>query len=71
MMKKGVSLGVGLFVIGVLIGIIQLWFELWSMNTFIKLEMTLGALILIVCVIFFVAKEYKDNKTNRNGDHLD
>jgi hypothetical protein len=70
-MKNAISLGIGLFVVGVLLGVIQLWFEPWSADTFIKLEITLGALLLIVCVISFFSKEYKEDKINRNGDQLD
>jgi hypothetical protein len=70
-MKIGISIGCGLFVIGVLLGIIQLWFAPWSIQFFVKLEMTIGALFLIVCVIWFVTKEYREDKTNRSGDKLD
>ena len=70
-MKTGISLGTGLFVLGVLLGVIQLWLQPWSVQLFVKLEMTIGALILIVCVVWFVAKEYKESKSNQSGDHLD
>jgi Na+-translocating ferredoxin:NAD+ oxidoreductase RnfE subunit len=70
-MKIGISIGTGLFIIGVLLGIIQLWFQPWSFQLFLKLEMTIGALLLIVCVVWFVAKEYLQDKTNRSGDSLD
>lgn len=70
-MKLGLSLGTALFVLGVLLAIVQLWFAPLSGELFIKLEMTLAALFIIVCVVSFVTREYKEDKTMRSGDRLD
>ena len=67
-MKSGLAIGVGLFVLGVLLGLAQLWFSPWSPDVFIKLEMSLGGLLLIDGVVWFAVKEYRDGKATRRGD---
>jgi hypothetical protein len=63
--------GTFLFVTGVLLALIQLWFTPWSPEMLFKVEMTVGALFLIVVVVCFVVKEYGEDKTTRSGDRLD
>lgn len=70
-MKTGIFIGSFLFVAAVLIGVAQLWFTPWAPEIFLKLELTVAAAFLIVIVICFVIKEYSEDKTNRDGDHLD
>jgi uncharacterized membrane protein YcjF (UPF0283 family) len=70
-MNVGIASGTALFVLGVVLAIIQLWFAPFSGELFIKLEMTIAALFLIVCVVAFVAREYREDKTTRSGDRLD
>lgn len=70
-MNTGLAIGTGLFVLGVLLGIVQLWFDFWDPLIFIKLEMTIGALILIVFAVWFVNKETREDKINSSGEHLD
>jgi uncharacterized membrane protein YcjF (UPF0283 family) len=70
-MKSTLAIGATLFVIGVLVGIAQLWFEPWSAETFIKIEMTVGGLIAILVVVWFVVRESKDYKAIKSGDRLD
>ena len=64
------ALGAALFVAGVVAGIVQLWFALWSAATFLKIEMTLGGILVIVIVLWYVVREYKEDKANRSGDQL-
>ncbi|HSC75461.1 MAG TPA: hypothetical protein VLB90_04395 [Pseudomonadales bacterium] len=70
-MNIGIITGTGLFVLGILLGIAQLWFAVWDPLVFIKLEMTIGALILIVFAVWFVSKETREDKINSSGEHLD
>ena len=70
-MNTGLAIGTGLFVLGVLLGIAQLWFDIWDPLIFIKLEMTVGALMLIVFAVWFVNKESREDKINSSGEHLD
>ena len=70
-MKASMKLTIGLFILGIVTGLIQLWFAPWQPAFFIKTELTIGALLLIVLVLCFVAKEHHDNKVTRSGEHLD
>lgn len=70
-MKNSIILGTVLFVVAIITGLIQLWFTPWNPELFLKLELTIGALFLIVLVIWFIAKEYKEDKSNRSGDRLE
>jgi protein-S-isoprenylcysteine O-methyltransferase Ste14 len=70
-MKTGIFLGAGLFVAAVLLGVVQLWFPVLTSNTFIKIELTLGAAFLVVVIICIVFREYNEDKANRKGHRLD
>ena len=70
-MNIGLAIGTGLFVLSVLLGIGQLWFNFFDPLVFIKLEMTIGALILIVFAVWFVTKETREDKINSSGERLD
>jgi hypothetical protein len=70
-MNLSLAAGTTLFVIGVLVGIAQLWFSPWSSETFVKIELTLGGLLGIVVVAWYVVKEYREDKATRSGNRLD
>ena len=70
-MKASMKLTIGLFILGIVTALIQLWFAPWQPAFFIKTELTIGALLLIVLVLCFVAKEHHDNKVTRSGEQLD
>jgi hypothetical protein len=70
-MRISIGLGASLFVAGVLLALFQLWFVPWSPEIFLKMEITIGAFFLVVLVVYFVVKEYGENKTTRSGDRLD
>ena len=70
-MKTGMKLTIGLFILSIVTALIQLWFAPWQPAFFIKTELTIGALLLIVLVLCFVAKEHHDNKVTRSGEQLD
>ncbi len=72
-MKITVVIGTALFVLGIMLGLIQLWLEPWGPGPalFMKLEITLGALFVINLAIGFTRKEYKDYKQQQGGDQLD
>jgi uncharacterized membrane protein YcjF (UPF0283 family) len=70
-MNRTLAVAAVLFVIAMLIGIVQLWFSPWSADTFVKIEMTLGALLGIAVVAWFVVREYREDKANRSGSRLD
>ena len=70
-MNIELAIGTWLFVLGVLLGVVQLWFDFWDPLIFFKLEMTIGAVILIVFAVWFVNKESREDKINSSGEHLD
>lgn len=70
-MKKIIFTGTTFFILGVVLGLIQLWFEPWDIALFTKLEITLGAFFLINLAIGFTRKEYKDYQRQQDGDKLD
>lgn len=70
-MSGCVKIGTGLFVLGVVLSLIQLWFEPWPADLFTKLEMTLAGLFVIVAGVCFVRNEYGENKRTRSGESLD
>lgn len=70
-MRNIIVTGTTFFVLGVVLGLIQLWLEPWNFTLFIKLEITLAALFLINLAIGFTRKEYKDYKRQQDGDKLD
>lgn len=70
-MKSGTLLATIFFVLGILIALIQMWFTPWSAELFLKLEITAGALFVIVLVVSYVLREHKENETTKSGEHLD
>jgi hypothetical protein len=70
-MKKSTKIGAVLFVCGVLVGLLQLWFSPWSSALFIKIEMTLGALLVVVLVLAFLRNESNESKSLRSGERSD
>ncbi len=67
-MKEILFLATSFFVMAVVIGLAQLWFEPWSVQVFVKIEITLGSLFLIILAIWFAKKEYKEYQKQKNGD---
>lgn len=70
-MKNGLAIAAGLFVLAMLLGLIQLWFCPWTPEVFLKLELTLAVLLAIVLTIWFVIREYHEDRTTRSGEKLD
>jgi hypothetical protein len=70
-MNLGLAAGTALFVIAILLGIAQLWLAPWLPETFAKIELTIGGLLGIVIVVWFVLKEQKEDRANRSGNRLD
>ncbi len=70
-MKTGIIISTTLFVTGVLLSLIQLWFAPWSRELFDKMIFTIAGLFVITLVVSFVYKEYKENKKLKDGGDLD
>lgn len=70
-MKRGMLLATFFFVLGILVGLVQMWFAPWDAAFFLKLELTIAAIFLIVLVVNFVIKEHQENEMTKSGDKLD
>jgi hypothetical protein len=70
-MKTILFLGTLFFILAIVVGLIQLWGAVWSAALFLKIEITLGALFLILLVIWYSQKEYRDARRQQHGDSLD
>ena len=63
--------GVCLFIAAVVVGLAQLWLNAWSPEVFVKIEITMGALLAVLITVWFMRKEYKDYKRQESGSALD
>ncbi|HEY3721409.1 MAG TPA: hypothetical protein VGL41_14870 [Roseiarcus sp.] len=69
-MKVTAAIALGLFHLGVLIGLAQLWFRPWTPETFLKILITDGALLAIALIWYFMTKERRDYEKTRDGQRL-
>ena len=69
-MKATVAIAFGLFHLGVLIGLAQLWFRPWTPETFLKIVITDGVLLAVVLVWNFLIRERRDYERTRDGERL-
>mgnify|MGYP001011602763 FL=1 len=67
-MKNGIVISALLFIAGIVVMLLQLWFNLWSAEMLFKMLATLAALFVISLVVAFVRKEMRDTRRLRNGD---
>ncbi|MDE1997762.1 MAG: hypothetical protein KGI91_03180 [Burkholderiales bacterium] len=70
-MRRLLYASMAIFVAGVLLALAQLWLGLWSAEFFLKVEITLGAMLAVVVVIWFVRKESHDYKRQHTAHALD
>ena len=70
-MSASLALGLGLFLIGVALGLAQLWLQIWTPETFLKLAVTDGALIIVALAWWFVARERRESERLRRDERLD
>jgi len=70
-MKSSILLATGLFILSIILGIAQIWFTPWAAEIFAKIEITLGALLVINIVLLYVIKEYKAYKAINQSENLD
>jgi uncharacterized membrane protein YcjF (UPF0283 family) len=69
-MKYGVLVSALLFIAGILIMLLQLWFSPWSQQVFMKIMITVAAFFVISIVVAFVNKEIKDTRQLKGGDNF-
>jgi hypothetical protein len=70
-MNWTVPVGFALFLLGAAIGLAQLWLELWSPETFVKLMITMGVLLAVDIAWNVVARERRDSARTRDTSKLE
>jgi hypothetical protein len=70
-MKSSTILCFLLFLAGITMGLLQLWFRIWSNETFFKIIVTDGAFFAISFVWAFLVKESRASEKIKGGNSLD
>jgi len=70
-MSSAAIVAFALFILGVAGGLAQLWLEIWSPDTFMKLAITDGALIVVALAWHFVAGERRASERLSKDRRLD
>ena len=70
-MSWTVPLAFGLFLLGALVVLTQLWLQPWSPDIFVRVMITLGVLLAVVVAWHLVARERRDTARTRKLDKLD
>ncbi len=70
-MKYGSIVCTVLFVLGVLISLVQLWFSPFETAVFIKLIITIIAFFVVSLGIALVFKEYRSEKEMKKNGYID
>lgn len=70
-MKYGSIVCTVLFVLGVILSIVQMWFSPLSSEIYWKTIITLGAFFIIALVITLVFKEYLSEKEMKKKGFID
>jgi len=60
-----------LFVSGIILILIQMWFMPFETKLFLKILFTIGLLFIIVLITALVIKEYFEEKSMQDSGHLD
>ena len=69
---KIASIIVGItFVLYVIIGLSQLWFDILSWDVFIKLSITMAAIMVVTFGIAMLYREYIDEKSMKDENYID
>ena len=68
-MRAGL-LAFALFVVGALVTLIQIWFEPWAPETFLKLVASDAILIVVVAAWAFFARERRETQRLNNDKTL-
>ena len=70
-MKYGSIVCTILFVLGVLLSLVQMWFGFFEAGLFFKLLMTIGAFFVIALGVTLVFREYLSEKEMKNKGFID
>jgi uncharacterized membrane protein len=69
-MSPPVAFAFGLFLIGVALGLAQLWGQVFAPETFLKLAITDGALFVVVVAWMVIVRERRESERLRKDRRL-
>jgi uncharacterized membrane protein YcjF (UPF0283 family) len=70
-MTVSLAAAFALFVLGAAMFLAEIWFQVWSTDTFFKLMATDGVLLAIAVVTAFVIRERRESQRLRDRKGLD
>lgn len=69
-MKNGIYFSLGLFSIGVFLTILQIWFELFSGDIFLKLISTIVIILVLSVIVILILKDYFEEKKLKEDNFI-
>jgi uncharacterized membrane protein len=69
-MSPPIAFAFGLFLIGVALGLAQLWGQIFAPETFLKLAITDGALFVVVVAWMVIVRERRESERLRKDRRL-
>lgn len=70
-MRAGTIVCIATFILGSLLALAQMWFAPMSAETFVKVEITLGVVFVVVLGTTLAAREFLQNEKLRKSGHLE
>ena len=70
-MKLGTILCLSTFIAVALLSIVQLWFEAFPSELFLKLQITLGVVFVVSLGTMLATREYAETQRLRDSGHID
>jgi uncharacterized membrane protein len=69
-MSPPIAFAFGLFLIGIALGLAQLWGQVFAPETFLKLAITDGALFVVVVAWMVIVRERRESERLRKDRRL-
>ncbi len=69
-MSPPIAFAFGLFLIGVALGLAQLWGQVFAPETFLKLAITDGALFVVIVAWMVIVRERRESERLRKDRRL-
>ena len=70
-MKLASIITLGTLIVWALLAIVDMWFDIVSWSTFIKITLTLGLLAIVAVGVALAKREYMDEKKLKKDKYID
>ena len=60
-----------LLILGVVLFLLQLWFNCFSAEFFVKMMITLGVLLIVTVAVALIRREYVNNEKLKDDGYID